>query len=126
MTIAHEAYRITEHKAPETCKCCGQPLPNNAKLFMEARTYTALRHGKLATLTRLQFLALQAVANAAQPVSAMYIMAKLYEDRADGGADSIKVVDVVVSKLNKKLIPLRVKIRTTNRGPGARRFLDYQ
>ena len=125
VSILNKSYRVTTFQGPDTCPCCGRKVEVRDALHMEWRTYSALRKGRIAMLTRQQFITLNYLAGLKEPVPTARIINKLYEGDIDGGPDSLKVIDVVVSKLNRKIAPLKLKIAVTNRGPGAMRYLEF-
>lgn len=125
ISMQDKTYRITTFQGPDTCPCCGNKIAVRDALHLEWRTYSALRKGHIAMLTRQQFITLKYLAELKEPVPTTKLIDNLYKDERDGGPDSLKVIDVVVSKLNKKILPLKLKVAVTNHGPGAMRYLDY-
>lgn len=94
----------------EPCPCCGQPLPENSDMRIDEAGFI-VRAGRFATLTRQELTILLALKNVAPRVrSKEQLMADLYWSENED--PEIKIIDVWICKLRKKLQPLGVVIET--------------
>lgn len=92
------------------CPCCGQPLPDTDDLRIDP-SGIVVRWGEYATLTRQEFDILEALRSAApRMMTKEALLAALYQLRSD--EPEIKIIDVWICKLRKKLKPLGVNIET--------------
>lgn len=92
------------------CPCCGQHLPETGDLRIDDSGIVVFR-GRFATLTRQEAEILgQLHAARGAVVSRQSLLAGLYPIEADEA--EIKIVDVFVCKIRKKLKPLGLDIGT--------------
>ena len=96
--------------APTPCPCCGQPLPIDEELRIDAAGFV-VRRGQFAALTGQQHTLFNVlVAAGGQMVSREHLHASLYAVEADEA--EIKIIDVQICKLRSKLEPLGLTIQT--------------
>lgn len=92
------------------CPCCGQDLPEDGALRIDDAGFVVFG-GRVAKLTQAEtevFGMLRAARGAG--VSRQSLLAALYPIEADEA--DIKIIDVFISKLRKKLKPLGLEIST--------------
>ncbi|WP_315920392.1 winged helix-turn-helix domain-containing protein [Mesorhizobium sp. SP-1A] len=93
------------------CPCCGQPLPLDGDLRIDDAGFV-VRGGAFATLTQQEHAVLTALQMASPRIrSREQLLADLYQLRCDEEPE-IKIIDVWVCKLRKKLKPLGINIDT--------------
>lgn len=95
---------------PMTCPCCRQALLHSAELIVDD-SGILVRNGRFAALTRMEFALFNAL-NAAQPRirSKEQLLNDLYGLQIE--EPEIKIIDVLVCKVRKKLQPLGVEVQT--------------
>lgn len=92
------------------CPCCGQTLPVSDELIVDAGGIV-VRRGRFATLTQNEHSILLSLQQAAPRIrSKEQLLVDLYWDEHE--EPEIKIIDVWICKLRKKLRPLGVKIDT--------------
>lgn len=94
----------------EPCPCCGRALPVDEQLRVDPAGIV-VRRGRYATLTKQEqslFLSLHGAAGRLR--TREQLLSDLYWQEAD--EPEIKIIDVFVCKLRKKLKPLGVDIVT--------------
>lgn len=92
------------------CPTCGQQLPLDGDLMVDPAGVVA-RHGRFALLTVHEFEILEALRRASpRTMSKEALLAALYQLRNE--EPEIKIIDVFVCRLRKKLKPLGVNIDT--------------
>ena len=102
--------QLAAHRLGVCCPTCGQTLPNDDDLHID-EAGIVVRSGKYAVLTKLEHDLLSALVRVAPRVrSKEKLLTDLYQLSND--EPEIKIIDVVVCKLRKKLNPLNVKIET--------------
>lgn len=93
------------------CPCCRQALPATDDLLVDEIAGIVARGGRFATLTQREmsiFLMLRQRAGAVK--SREDIFAGLYWLRAEGEEPTLKIIDVLICKMRKKLNPIGVQI----------------
>jgi DNA-binding response OmpR family regulator len=94
----------------ETCPCCGQTIPANADLRIDPAGIV-VRQGRFAVLTRQEHTIFEALNKAFPKMRTReQLLTDLYWDKHE--EPEIKIIDVFVCKLRKKLKPLGVVIHT--------------
>ena len=95
------------------CPCCRQALPATDDLLIDEESGFVRRGDELAYLT-VQEVAMFVALREAFPRlrSRDQLLADLYWHRHEGEEPAVKIVDVWICKLRKKLEPLRVEIET--------------
>ncbi len=92
------------------CPTCGQGLPETDDLRVDPAGIV-LRGSRYALLTQLEFSVFEGLRQAShRHVSKEQLLAGIYLHEQDEA--EIKIVDVVICKLRKKLKPLGVEIAT--------------
>lgn len=95
---------------PSTCPCCRQVLPQSPQLIVD-EAGILVRNGRFASLTRHEFALFETLQNAGDRVlSQEALLRSIYGLQMD--EPEIKIIDVFVCKLRKKLKPLGVEIQT--------------
>jgi DNA-binding response OmpR family regulator len=93
------------------CPCCAQPLPFDEALRFEAASGIVVRFGQFAALTRAEAEMLQILIDAKSAVmSKEKLLTSLYWQEND--EPNIKMIDVWICKLRKKISPLGLNIQT--------------
>lgn len=94
------------------CPCCGRPLPDLPDLIVDPAGFL-VRNGRFARLTWQEFTLFEAMRNRPGRVrSKEQLLAALYALRHDGEVPEIKIIDVFICHLRKKLAPLGLEIQT--------------
>lgn len=98
----------------ERCRCpaCGQELPDDDELRIDPAGIV-VRRGRYAVLTRQEHALLEAL-RTVQPRhrTRQQLLSDLYWEGTDAEEPELKIIDVYVCKLRKKLKPLNVSIDT--------------
>lgn len=93
------------------CPCCRQVLPTSSEMLIDVDSGIIVRNGAFAAMTRQEFSIFEALQNAAPRLrSREQLLSDLYWREADD--PEIKIIDVFICKLRKKLSPLDIKIET--------------
>jgi len=97
------------------CPCCGTPIsPNDERLLVADDVGIVVANGQIAHLTPAEMSLLVALREAAPAVlSKERLLAQTNRDLTGRDDREIKIVDVWVCKLRKKLVPLGVEIATS-------------
>jgi DNA-binding response OmpR family regulator len=93
------------------CPCCRQPLPESSDLLVDEEAGILIRGGRIAALTPQEaslFLSLRQVMPRIRTKE--QLLSDLY--RIGDEEPLIKIIDVFVCKLRRKLQPLGVEIET--------------
>lgn len=97
---------------PQPCPCCGQSLPVSRDLIIDPAGFV-VRWGQVVALTGLEAALFDLLHDAkGRVISKEALMAGLYWS-SDRDPD-IKILDVMVCKLRRKLKPLGVEIQTVH------------
>lgn len=95
---------------PSQCPCCRQGLPHSPELIVD-EAGILVRNGRFASLTRHEFALFETLQNAGHRIlSQEALLRSIYGLQMD--EPEIKIIDVFVCKLRKKLKPLGVEIQT--------------
>jgi len=94
----------------ENCPCCGRPLPDSDDIVVDP-SGIVVRRGRYATLTVHEFEILEALrASSPRIISKEALLFALYQLRQE--EPELKIIDVFICKLRKKLKPLGISIDT--------------
>lgn len=95
----------------ENCPCCRQPIPEIVDLTVD-QTGFLVRNGRFAALTRQEFSLFEDLRAAFPRMrSQEQLLDALYWDRPNE-VPELKIIDVFVCKLRKKIKPLGLQIQT--------------
>jgi len=94
---------------PSQCPCCRQALPQSPELIVD-ESGILVRNGRFAALTRHEFALFETLQNAGHRIlSREALLRSIYGLQIE--EPEIKIIDVFVCKLRKKLKPLGVEIQ---------------
>lgn len=94
----------------DLCPCCRRPLPETSEMIIDQGIVVC--NGRVAMLTRQEFALIEILVAAKGHVrSRERLLDVLYSLQPDDPPE-IKIIDVFVCKLRKKLTPLGVEILT--------------
>jgi DNA-binding response OmpR family regulator len=95
------------------CPCCAQPIAIDDRIMIDVEGGFVAGGGHITRLTESEFNLFHMIwSSQPRTVSREKLMTEAYWRRSDDEEPEIKIIDVFVCKLRKKLLPLGVVIDT--------------